>query len=256
MKGATERFSDRVDDYIKYRPGYPPALVGLLEERCDLAAGARVADVGSGTGLLSKIFLEHGLEVVGVEPNEAMRRAGDRLLARWPAFASVCGQAEATGLKQRSVDLVVCGQAFHWFDPAAARREFARVLKPGGQVALIWNERSSAATEFLVAYEQLLQTHCREYSRVNHRNVDEDVLNAFFAGANWSLEVFDNGQEFDFDGLRGRLLSSSYAPNSGAASEAMLAALKEVFAAHNRDGKVRFVYQTKVYWGQLGGGGD
>lgn len=173
MIQPTQRFSDRVENYIKYRPGYPAALVELLEEGGALAAGATIADIGSGTGLLSQLFLRRGLEVIGVEPNEAMRRAGEHLLVGWQNFTSLCGQAEATGLEAASVDLVVAGQAFHWFEQTAARKEFSRILKAEGWVALIWNDRLVEGPPFAAAYENLLHAYAKDYAQVNHKNIDE-----------------------------------------------------------------------------------
>lgn len=153
----TERFSNRAEDYVRYRPGYPRAILPPLREDCGLAPESRIADVGSGTGLLGRVFLDDGETVYGVEPNAEMRAAGERSLRGYPRFHSVAASAEATSLAEASVDFIVAGQAFHWFDAQAARREFARILRPGGWVAVLWNERRTDATGFLRAYEALLR---------------------------------------------------------------------------------------------------
>ena len=152
---STERFSDRVADYVRYRPSYPPDLLDCLRRNCGLTPHWIIADVGSGTGLLTKIFLENGNRVFAVEPNAAMRAAGEEFLRGFEQLASREGRAEATGLEAHSVDLVAAGQAFHWFDRRRARAEFERILKPSGWVALVWNERLTS-TPFLADYEQLL----------------------------------------------------------------------------------------------------
>ena len=157
MSSPTERFTSRVETYIKYRPTYPAAVIDLLRSECGLTADAIVADVGSGTGILSELVLKNGNEVIGVEPNQAMRLAAEHLLSSYPRFRSVEGSAEASTLPAASVDLITAGQAFHWFDATAARREFARILKPNGSVALIWNDRQLDSTEFLRGYEALLR---------------------------------------------------------------------------------------------------
>src|SRR3954453_5767739 len=179
---ATRRFSDRVEHYVKYRPGYPPAVLPYLREQAGLTEASVVADVGSGTGFSSVPFLENGNVVFAVEPNAEMRRAAERLLAHYPGFRSVDGTAEATTLADRSVDLVVAGQAFHWFDPPRAAAEFRRVLRPGGRVVLMWNTRKVGGSAFLEDYERLLMKFGTDYAAVRHDRVDEKRFDAFFAG--------------------------------------------------------------------------
>ena len=185
MGEAIERFSSRVDDYVKYRPTYPSALFDTLERECGLDAPSVVADIGSGTGIATAPLLARGHRVLGVEPNPAMREAAERSLANVPnaaLFTSVAGRAEATGLADQCVDLVLCAQAFHWFDRDACRREFARILSPGGSVALIWNDRSRDATPFLAAYEELLRALSIDYDEVNNQDaVSDSALAEFFA---------------------------------------------------------------------------
>jgi len=248
----TRRFSDRVENYIRYRPSYPLGVVEALREHAGLGSGAVVADVGSGTGIFAERLLAVGARVIGLEPNDAMRAAAEQLLARKPNFTSLAGTAEATGLPAASVDLVTAAQAFHWFDGPASRREFARILRPGGLVALIWNERLTDATPFHVEYEALLKRHATDYEQVNHANLDETALAAFFAPAAMTVLEFPNAQAFDLAGLQGRLLSSSYAPNAGQPGhEAMMDAVNELHARHQVEGRVAFLYKTKVYLGKM-----
>ena len=251
MLRSTERFSSRVENYIKYRPGYPAAALQLLQAQCALAPGSIVADVGAGTGILTALLLKSGAAVVAVEPNREMRAAAERLLSGDGRFRSVAGTAEATTLPAGSVELVVAGQAFHWFDVQRARAEFIRVLKPGGCVALISNEQPPEPTPFLADYEALLRRHSAEYDEISSLRVDETRIREFFGGR-CELTTFPNQQIFEFAGLEGRLLSSSYAPEPGHPQhEPMLAGLKEVFERHQRAGQVVFPYQTLVYWGRL-----
>jgi len=247
----TGRFSSRVEDYIRYRPSYPEAILDWLARECGLTPQARIADIGSGTGILSSLFLRFGCRVDGVEPNSAMRLAAERLLAAEPRFHSVDGRAEATSLPAGSVDFVTAGQAYHWFEPEAARSEFSRILKPHGWVVLVWNERL-VTTGFLTAYEALLQGLSSDYGRVDHRRIDTGEITRFFTHSGWRLESFPNHQDFDWDGLRGRLLSSSYAPLPGSPNyQPMMEELAGLFAAHQQSGRVKVVYETKVYAGQM-----
>lgn len=251
MSSSTERFTSRVETYAKYRPTYPAAVVDLLRSECGLTADAIVADVGSGTGILSELILKNGNEVIGVEPNQAMRLAAEHLLSSHTTFRSVAGSAEASRLPSASVDLITAGQAFHWFDAVAARREFARILKPMGYVALIWNDRQLDSTEFLRAYEALLRQYGTDYAKVQEFN-PRNVVTEFFAPAGSTLKQFPNRQEFDYEGFKGRVLSASYTPEPGNPNfEPMLSALRKLFDIHQVDGKVAFEYDTKVFYGQL-----
>ncbi|HEU5014136.1 MAG TPA: class I SAM-dependent methyltransferase, partial [Roseiflexaceae bacterium] len=209
---STQRFSSRVENYVKYRPSYPQEIIAALQQACGLTSDSIVADVGSGTGIFAELLLRNGNTVYGIEPNQAMRAAGEQLLQHFPRFHSVNGTAEATTLPAQSVDFITAGQAFHWFDPDRARREFARILRPGGWVALIWNERRSDSTPFLRDYEQLLRTYGTDYEASKHTNFDAELIRAFFAPNPMFMQTFENQQRFDYDGLRGRLLSSSYTP--------------------------------------------
>jgi SAM-dependent methyltransferase len=251
MLSSTERFSTRVEDYIKYRPGYPAAVLELLRVRCGLAATATVADIGSGTGILTELLLETGAQVFAVEPNKEMREAAERLLRDYGRFRSVNGTAEATTLPEASVDLITASQAFHWFDVPNARRELARVLKPLGWVVLIWNERPPEPGTFLEEYDRLLRRHAADYDRVTRMRADEAKIREFF-GRRPHGAVFANQQVFDFAGLKGRLMSSSYAPEPGHPEhEPMIAGLRALFERHSRAGKVVFPYRTLVYYDRL-----
>lgn len=252
MHDSTNRFSSRVDDYVRYRPSYPDAVITALTEQGLLTPDSVVADIGSGTGLLTELFLRNGNRVDAVEPNDAMRTAAERMLGNDPNFHSVAGAAEATTLDDSSIDLIAAGQAFHWFDRAATRREFVRLLRDGGGVALVWNERETEASDFLRDYERLLIRYSTDYVRVDHRQIDERVLAEFFGRCSFMLTTMPNDQHFDFTGLKGRLLSSSYAPQAEHPDHtAMLAELRRVFDTHQVAGKVVIEYTTKLYTGRL-----
>jgi SAM-dependent methyltransferase len=248
---ATSRFSDRVENYVRYRPGYPTEVLQMLHQECGLAPGHVVADIASGTGIWTRMLLENGNKVFGIEPNPEMRQAGERLLARFPKFASVGGTAEDTTLPMESVNFVTAAQAAHWFDRERARREFVRILKPGGSLVLLWNERLTDSTAFLEEYEQLLVTFGTDYEEVRHERTTAAVNN-FFDPAPFQERVFPMRQEFDYAGLEGRLLSSSYAPGPEHPNHApMLRELTRIFEAQALAGRVTFDYKTRVYFGRL-----
>jgi SAM-dependent methyltransferase len=251
MTRPTERFTTRVENYVRYRPSYPPQAIELLRSRCGLEAGAVVADLGSGTGILTELLLGNGAQVAAVEPNAAMRAAAEAALGANPRFRSVDGSAEATTLATASVDLLVAGQAFHWFDVERARSEALRILRPGGCAALLWNERPGEATAFLADYEALLVRHAPDYARITASRADPVSMRRFL-GESMEALTFPNQQILDFAGLKGRLMSSSYAPEPGHPQhEPMIAGLREVFYRHQHDGRVVFPYRTLVYFAQL-----
>jgi SAM-dependent methyltransferase len=248
----TLRFSSRVENYIRYRPGYPSQVLETLKSDCGLTPASVVADIACGTGIFTKMLLENGNVVFGVEPNREMREAAERLLADYPKFKSTCGTAEATNLPDASVDFATAAQAAHWFDLPNARREFARILKPGGWAVLIWNERSTGTTPFLRAYEELLLAYGTDYAQVRHENTT-DKIGDFFLSSPFQSREFDMRQEFGYEDLEGRLLSSSYAPMPGHPNyEPMLKELRRLFDQFKEGGRVSMDYRTKMFYGQLG----
>ncbi|MCP4169029.1 MAG: class I SAM-dependent methyltransferase [Chloroflexi bacterium] len=247
----TERFSSRVDNYIRYRPSYPPQVLELLQSECGLNERSVVADIGSGTGILTELLLKNGNRVFGIEPNTGMRAAAERLLAAYPQFTSVAATAEATTLRECSADLICAGQSFHWFDLAPARVEWKRILTSGGYAVLVWNERSEASTPFMVGYTQLLSAYGTDYGTTQHKLITVDTIRSFYGGQ-VQVENFENRQMFDFESLRGRLLSSSYSPEPGHANyEALMAELRHLFEKHKEGGVVQFDYDTNVFYGPM-----
>lgn len=248
----TNRFSRRVEYYIKYRPQYPNELIDFLSEELALSPSSVIADVGSGTGILSEMFLKNGNRVFGVEPNKEMREAAETLLKEYPHFRSIDASAESTTLDPQSVDFVTAGQAFHWFDVQKSRAEFSRIIRPQGWTVLVWNARRTDSTLFLKAYESFLCRCGIDYQEVNERYVDENVLNRFFGSGGYRLKVFDNKQVFDYESLKGRVLSSSYMPMEGHPTyESMITELQKIFHEYQTDGTVEFEYDTEMYYGQI-----
>lgn len=253
VTNTVERFSNRVANYVKYRPGYPAEMMAFFRDELEMAENSVIADVGSGTGLSAKPFLENGNVVYGVEPNAGMRAAGEEYLKKFANFRSVNGTSESTTLDNESVDFVISAQAFHWFDPETTRAEFKRILKPGGYVCLIWNERQLNTSAFLREYERLLLKFATDYTKVRHENVNEEKLAAFF-GQSFESRTFSNQQILDFEGLKGRLLSASYMPAEGDANFApMIEELQALFAKHEQESKIAILYDTNVFYTQYPG---
>jgi ubiquinone/menaquinone biosynthesis C-methylase UbiE len=251
ISDATQRFSSRVENYVRYRPGYPPEVLAVLQHNCGLTEHSMVADIAFGTGLFTRILLTAGCRVFGVEPNDAMRQAGEQFLAEFARFTSVKGTAEATNLPDHSVDIVTAAQAGHWFDRQKSRQEFLRILKPQGWLVLVWNERQTDSTPFLQAYEDLLLTYGTDYESVRHEHATTNIQD-FFAPSSYAARVFPSWQEFDYPALEGRLLSSSYTPHPGTPAHApMLAELRRIFDSYQKNGHVTFEYHTRVYFGRL-----
>lgn len=246
-----ERFTNRVENYVKYRPSYPSEILRFFSDNLGLTTNSIVADIGSGTGISAKIFLENGNIVYGVEPNAAMRGAAENFLAEFWNFKSIEGTSENTTLPDKSVDFVIAAQAFHWFDAEKARKEFDRILKLNGYVALIWNERKLDANDFLRDYENFLLEFEVDYRRVRHENISAEDLKGYFPNGLKTV-VFQNSQDFDFAGLRGRTLSSSYMPNATDKKfPAMEEKLKQLFTKHAESGKISLQYDTRIYYGQF-----
>lgn len=251
----TNRFTSRATDYVRYRPRYPQAIVETLRTETGLLPHHVIADIGSGTGFSAEMFLQNGNPVFGVEPNAAMRAAGEALLSPYPHFTSMAGTAEATTLPDNSVDYVIAGQALHWFDLPRAHAEFARILRPPGWVALFWNTHRPDLSPFMDAYEALLHVASFDYAQVTREHVTEHDLGALFANGRFTCRTFPYAQRFDFDGLVGRTFSSSYAPpaNDPRAAE-LKRALRDLFARFEQAGAVQYDYMTELYFGLIAAG--
>ncbi len=247
-----ERFSNRVEFYAKYRPSYPEEIIDFMKSEMNLKDFSTIADIGCGTGLLTRLFLDNGNPVYGIEPNGEMRYAAERLLEHYARFHVLHGEAEKTPLASKSMDFIVAGQSFHWFDREKAGLEFKRILKPGGWVVLIWNTRKTDETEFLREYESLLDSYALDYHQVDHRKIDKQVLSRFFGERGYRQKLFINSQVLNYAGLEGRLLSSSYAPMAGHPNYApMMSQLKQIFDTNQEAGKVQMLYDTEIYYGHL-----
>lgn len=251
-KNNTTRFTDRVNDYRKFRPHYPNDIVIFLQDSYGITPQDTIADIGAGTGISSRLFLENGYKVLAVEPNAAMRKAAVDDLRLFEKFDAIQGTAEHTSLPDSAVNIIIAAQAFHWFDVPAARKEFNRILMANGLVVLIWNERLTTSA-FEAEYDSFIVRHAIDYVKVDHRNIDYERIKGFFAPYPCALKVFSNHQDFDFEGLKGRLLSSSYMPQAGSEGyDEMIAGLKLLFDRHSSQDTIRINYDTNVYVGRWG----
>ena len=252
----TGRFSGLADTYAKHRPDYPAAAVEHIIRQCALTGEALLVDVGCGTGISTRQFAARGVQVIGVEPNDAMRsRAEAEPYPAGPAPATiryVKGTAEATGLPDGCATAVLAAQAFHWFDAPAALREFHRLLQYGGWVALMWNERDESDS-CTAAYGEVMRTGPGAAAvEEPRRGAGEALLHSPLFVEAYKM-LFHHEQALDEEGLLGRAYSASYAPREPRAVEAFTAQLRDVFARYQQAGRVVLRYETDVYFGKRAG---
>ena len=249
---STTRFSKTIDYYDRYRPGYPKSIIQFLQKTLQLSPDAVIADIGSGTGKLTRLFLENDNKVYAVEPNEAMRGFAKQVFDEAPNLISTDGTAENTTLPNQSVDIVIAAQAFHWFDYLAFKRESQRILKPGGWVLLLWNKRIDEKSAFMEAYNDFLNTYATDYQKVNLRYVDHEIFKIFYGHDAYQLFTTEHFQTFDQSGLEGRYLSSSYAYHADHPEHRLaMNALKAIFEHFEKEGVVNMWYRSELYYGQL-----
>ena len=250
MKDSTQRFTDRVEDYIKYRPSYPQEVIQTLVQEVGLSDDMVIADIGSGTGILTSQLLETACKVFAIEPNAAMRAAAESMLGNHPGFVSINATAENTSLPDQSLDGITAGQAFHWFDRLATKMEFRRILRPGGFIALVWNSWQTDSSEFMTGYTKLLVEWGTDYQRVSRTNVDDVAIRQFFHPRTFQKFIFPNCQTFDYEGLKGRLFSSSYTPKEDHSNyEPLILGLRQLFDQYQHNDAIQFEYVTTLYLG-------
>ncbi|MEA5595278.1 class I SAM-dependent methyltransferase [Rivularia sp. UHCC 0363] len=239
------RFSDRVEDYVKYRPSYPDAAIDKILENFTLPIAA--ADIGAGTGISSRLLASRGVKIIAIEPNAEMRNAGiggATSLVEWKD-----GTAEATNLPDASVDLITCFQAFHWFNPEATLAEFQRILKPSGKLAVVWNNRDRN-DKFTAEYSRIISAASNNHPAESRMKTVEYLTETTYFN-NFCEYTFVNQQELDESGLIGRAMSSSYVPREGEAYEQVISELENLYQQFkNQQGFVYMTYCTSVYIGE------
>ena len=248
MKASVKLFSGRAKNYVKYRPGYADTLLDFFVAQCGLTSDLIIADLGSGTGTLTKMLLDHDNSVFAIEPNAEMRNMAERLLGGYDGFQSVDATAESTTLADASVDFVTAGRALQWFDAPIALKEMSRILKPGGWAVIVWNQRKRPATPLLSAYREILHTYCSGFEAVvRRRSAAIDLLHQ----SGFKLKMLENQQEFNLEQLKGLVLSLSISPDEGDSSHKPLSiALEKMFAKHQVNGRLLFDYTTTAYYGR------
>lgn len=250
MQLTTERFSDKVQDYIQYRPSYPVKMIEYVCNELNLNNTSYVADIGSGTGILTKLLVDKCKMIFGVEPNTNMREASVRQLSKYDNFIPVNGTSENTTLNDNSIDFITVAQAFHWFNIEATMLEFQRIIRKNGLMILIWNNRINN-TDFLKVYEQLLRQYATDYNEVNHKNISEDTIKKLYK-INYNKLTYENYQEFDFSGVIGRLSSCSYTPKKNTKEYRIIYdELESAFNHYSVDNKIKFNYETEMYIGEI-----
>jgi ubiquinone/menaquinone biosynthesis C-methylase UbiE len=248
MESPTSRFSNRADNYTRYRPGYPAGIIPYLQQTIGLKKDCSIADIGSGTGIFSGLLLKHGYGVKAVEPNEKMRITAEERLSSFPAFKSISGTAENTGLEENSIDLITVAQAFHWFEPMAVKKEFSRILKPGGYTLLIWNILFDN-TPFLAAYHKLKKKYAADIKHTHRANLSS--IEAFFRPARVITRNFQHTQLLKREELKGYFLSFSTVPlQDNPSYNSMIQELDQLFLQYEKNGYVKMDYETKLYLSQ------
>jgi SAM-dependent methyltransferase len=245
---STDRFTGLAEDYAKYRPSYPEAAIDFILSHCQLGPPSQLVDVGCGTGISSRLFAEHGLCVIGIDPNDEMRRRAEATApsARNLLLSYRKGTAEATALPDACADAVLAAQAFHWFQPELTLTEFRRILKPGGWVILMWNERDET-DPCTSDYGKVIRTAPDTAAVEGPRGQAGQVLLDSPLFVNAARFPFTHEQMLDEEGLQGRAFSASYAPREPTAAQAFATALRGVFAHWQRDGIVTLRYTTTLY---------
>ena len=242
------RFSNVVDDYNKYRPDYPKHIIDILKMNCDLKKDSVIADIGSGTGIFTKMVLDNGNAVYGVEPNDNMRRKSEEILTGYNNFTPLKGDAEETTLETNSIDFITVAQAFHWFDTDIAIPEFYRVLKDSGFIVLIWNERITNENELMKGYDTLLRKYCKDYKATDHKHFKYERLKELFSGKSITLYMVENSQTMDIDAFIGRLKSCSYCPlPDQKVYKPLMEAMEQMFNTYQKDNQLTFEYETFLY---------
>ena len=246
----TNRFTGRAFFYSTSRPSYPRRILDILRSEIDFDETYTIADIRSGTGLLSQIFLENGNRALAVEPNEAMRDFAEKSLRRFPRFLSVRGTAEHTGLETASVDLVVIGQALHWFNCEASSREFERILKTNGHVCIAYNDRNTEDS-FMKDYDYIIRKYAQ--NRASVPSIDDAYLSRFFKDGKYSKFSLPNEQLLNLDGPLGRMTSASYMPSPSDGNR--FALFREdaarLFETYEKLGRVKMPYDTTILLGKI-----
>ncbi|MGN1203190.1 MAG: class I SAM-dependent methyltransferase [Eubacterium sp.] len=247
----TEKFSGRAENYTKGRPSYAQEFIKTLYGTVGFNENSVVADIGSGTGKLSKQLLDMGSTVYCVEPNDDMRRIAQSELSSYSNFISVKANAEMTGLKGNSIDFITCAQAFHWFDAGKFKQECKRILKPAGKVVLVWNTRDMDSNFSIESYE-IYKKYCPLFKGFHGGMRDDDKRIYDFFNNKCSKMIFENPLAFTREKFITRSLSASYSIKSGDEGfESYIRELEELFDKYCENGFVTVKNNTVAYAGEI-----
>ena len=248
MESNIDKFTGKAENYEKFRPSYPIEILNSFYDY-NLNQNSIIADIGSGTGKLTKIFLENGNIVYAVEPNDDMRNMAISTLNEYKNFISIKGSAEITTLQNKIIDFVTVGQAFHWFNPLKALDEFKRILKNNGVLALVWNNGKTSSA-FMQEYENILD-NIKNHNNKNHRDISDETIEKYYSKDYKKLTV-ENIHELNFNEILGRVLSSSCSPKENTKEYYETRnLLKEIFNKYKQNDKIIIEYETVIYIGRL-----
>lgn len=247
---STKKFTGKADIYSKYRPSYPKEYINYLISANSLSSTSVIADIGSGTGILSGQLLEKRLEVICVEPNADMRTLAENQLKGFSRYLSVNGSAEDTTLQEKSIDLITVAQAFHWFDKERFKAECRRILKQNSKIALVWNSRDFSS-EIIQENALICKKMCPSFNGFSGGMEESpEIIQGFYGDGNFEIITFQNDLQLDLDGFIGRNLSSSYAPKSTDVNyDAFISALTDLFDKYSENNMITMPNNTRSYLG-------
>lgn len=248
----TDKFSGKADVYSKSRPSYPNEYIDYLFSANSLNETSKVADIGSGTGILSRQLLKRGLNVITVEPNDDMRRKAEQDLNEFEHFISIKASAEETTLPDKNLDLVIAAQAFHWFDQEKFKCECKRILKKDAKVALVWNSRDSS-NPLIIENAEIFKKYCPSfYGFSGGIGEDEEIFTRFYREGKYEYKRFPNDITLDFNGFLGRNLSASYSLKPEDKDyQLFMEAITDLFEKYNNGGKIVMPNYTRSYLGHV-----
>lgn len=247
----TGKFTNKADNYVKYRPTYPKEFIDYLSSEVGFGKDSVVADIGAGTGILTKLLLDRAKSVYAVEPNLHMRQAGEKYCSEYKNFTAVDGTAEETSLPDKSVDFITAAQAFHWFDRDKAGLEFRRILKSGGKVVLVWNSRISSS-EFIMENDELCRRICPNFNGFSGGTDEDGTIFDFFRDGKCDCRIFNNDRQLSLEEYIGGSLSASYAPFEGEPNyNTFVEGLTKLFEKYSSGGKLLMPNNTRSYAGLL-----
>ena len=244
------KFNKMQNDYSKYRPNYSNEAIEYILNLQNVDNEFKVADIGAGTGKLSLPFVKRGLKLYGIEPNKDMYEKLLENMKEYSDFFGILGYSEKTYLDNKSIDLIVVGQAFHWFNIDEFKIECKRVLKDDSYIAILYNN-GDYSKEVINKIHELSRRYCPEYKGSSgglYNN--EDIFNNFFK--EYNKIIFKNDYKLTLDQFIGLNFSASYAPKENEENhDIYLSKLEEVFNTYQEDGYLTMPNNTILRIGKI-----